>query len=157
MSNLIVLNKISATAHIVDVVAPATVTNGNVVVLGTQASDKTYACAAPAAVTDKGMALVMGVNLPYGVEYTEDLYTITTGEIIRAYIPQLGDVVSIPVANVTATAALAVGKVVVPKATFLKMECLAAVAGTEVLVWIIEELYTKAGVALVKLRCIKTQ
>jgi hypothetical protein len=155
MANLTILNKVSGNASIFDVVAPAGLTNGNVVVLGTQATNKTYACAAPAAVTDNGMVLVATVSLPYEVEKLENDYTIATGEIVRTYVPYVGMVVSIPVANVTATAALAVGKVVVPKAGALKMECLAAPAGTEVLIFNIDEMFTKAGVAMVKLRCIK--
>ena len=155
MANLFILNKVKATAHYVDVVAPAEVTNGNIVVLGTQNSDKTYACAANGAVTDKGMAIICNPNLPYGAEVLENEVSISTGEVVRARIVELGDVESYPVANITATVALAVNEVVVPKATALKQECLAAFAGTEVLGYIIDELYTKAGVPMVKLRAIK--
>jgi hypothetical protein len=155
MANLTILNKIKATAHYVDVVAPASLTNGNIVVLGEQAADKTYACAANAAVTDKGMAIVCTVPLPYEVEKLENDYTIATGEIVRARIIELGDVESYPVANFTATVALAVGKVIVPKAGALKMECLAAPAGTEAVVYAIDEMFTKAGVPMVKIRCTK--
>jgi hypothetical protein len=155
MSNLVVLNKIGAKAHIVDVVAPASCANGYIVVLGTQnATTKYYACAAPAAVTDKSMAMVLAVPLSYEAQLTEDEFVIATGAIVRAYQLEKGDVVSIPVANITATAALAVAKFVVPKATFMKMECLDALGGTEVLGFKIEELYTKSGVAMAKLRCI---
>jgi len=158
MANLFILNKVKATAHYVDIVAPATVTNGNIVVLGTQVSaDKTYAVAANAAVTDTGMVIVCNPNLPYAAETVENDTVIATGEIVRARVVELGDVESYPVANITATVALAVGKFVVPKATALKMECVNAVAGTESLVYVLEELFTKAGVAMAKLRCIKAQ
>ena len=157
MANLFIEQKVKATAHYVDLVAPSSVTNGNIVVLGTQASDKTYACAANVAVSDTQMAIVCNPNLPYGAEITENETTIATGEIIRGRIVELGDVESYPVANITATVALAQNKVVVPKAGVLKMECLAAAVGTESLVYIIDELFTKAGVPLVKLRCIKAQ
>jgi hypothetical protein len=158
MSNLIVLNKIPATSHWVDIVAPASCANGYIVKLGTQNSTtKCYAAAAPAAVTDKGMAVVLSVPLSYEAQYTEDDYTIATGDILRAYKMQVGDVVSIPQANITATAALTVGYVVVPVAGAQKMACLTAVAGTEVLVFIIDELYTKAGVSMAKIRCILAQ
>lgn len=155
MANLTILNKISANANYFDAVAPASVTNGNIVVLGTQAADKTYACAANSAATDKSMAIVCTVALPYEVEKLENDYTITTGEIIRVRVPELGDVESYPVANFTATVALGVGKVIVPKAGALKMECLAAAVGTEAVIYKIEELFTKAGISMVKLRCVK--
>ncbi|MDD4778999.1 MAG: hypothetical protein PHT02_00150 [Tissierellia bacterium] len=157
MANLFIENKVKATAHYVDVVAPAGVTNGNIVVLGTQASDKTYACAANTAVTDAGMVIICNPNLPYGAEVVENDTTIATGEIVRARVVELGDVESYPVANITATVALAQNKIVVPKAGALKMECLAAAAGTESIVYIIDELFTKAGVSMVKIRCIKAQ
>lgn len=157
MANLFILQKVSGQAHYVDIVAPATITNGNIVVLGTQATDKTYACAANAAVTDAGMVIVCNPNIPYAAETVENDTVIATADIARARIPALGDVESYPVANITATVALAVGKVVVPKAAALKMECLAAAVGTEAIIYIIDELFTKAGVSMVKLRCIKAQ
>lgn len=155
MANLFILNKVKATAHYVDVVAPAGVTNGNIVVLGAQNADHTYAVTANSAVINQGMAIVCNVNLPYGVEVTENETVIATSDIVRARIVELGDVESYPVANVTATVALAVGTFVVPKATALKMECLSAAGGTETLVYKLEELYTKAGVPMAKLRAIK--
>ena len=157
MANLFIMQKISSQARYFDCVAPAGVTNGNLVVLGTQASDKTYASAANSAVTDTGLVIVCNPNLPYGAEVIENDTVIATGEIIRTRVPALGDVESYPVANVTATVALAVGKIVVPKAAALKMECLAAAGGTESIVYVIDELFTKAGVPLVKIRCIKAQ
>ena len=156
-NNLFILQKTGASAHYVDVVAPAGVTNGNIVVLGTQASDKTYACAANTAVTNTGMAIVCNPNIPYGAEVVENDTTIATSEIIRARIPALGDVESYPVANITANVALEVGKIVVPKKEQLKMECLNAAVGDESLVYVIDELFTKAGVSMVKIRCIKAQ
>lgn len=155
MSNQIILNKIGANDPIFDVVAPADCVNGSIVTLGTQNVDKTYASAAPTAVTDAGMVMVLAVPLSYQIERTEDQFEIATGDVVRAYAPVVGRVVSIPVANVTATNALAVGKVVVPKAGAIKPECLAAPAGTEEVVYEIDELFTKAGVAMVKLRCVK--
>lgn len=157
MANLFILNKVKATAHYFDCVAPAGVTNGNIVVIGTQATDKTYACAANGAVTDTGMAIVCNPNIPYGAEVVENDTTIATGEIIRGRVVELGDVESYPVSVITATVALAQNKFVVPKATALKMECVAAAAGTESIVYIIDELFTKAGVPMVKIRCIKAQ
>jgi hypothetical protein len=156
MSNLVVLNKVSANAHWVDIVAPASCANGYIVVLGLQnATTKRYAAAAVGAVTDREMHMVLGVPLSYEAQYTEDEYVIATGATVRALEVSKGDVISIPVANITATQALAQDKPVVPKAGAQKMECLNAVVGTELLVFNIDELYTKSGVALAKLRCIR--
>lgn len=156
-SNLMELKKIKATQHIVDVVAPASLYNGHVVVLGAKGTDGTYTVAAPAAVTNEGMVIIADIALSYEAEKLMNDKVIATGEVVRAYVPELGNVICIPQANITATAALAVGKVVVPKANALQMECLAAFAGTEVLGFIIESLYTKAGVAMAQLRCIRTE
>lgn len=155
MANQIVLNNLKATASIKNVVAPANTVNGGILVLGVQGSDMTYAAAANGAVTDKGMVIVLEVPLSYEVEKLENDFVIATGAVVRAYVPELGDVISVPTANITATAALAAGKVVVPKATAIKMECLADFAGTEILGYVIDQLYTKAGVPMTKLRCIK--
>ena len=133
MANQIVLNNIKATASIKNVVAPANTVNGGILVLGTQNADKTYAGAACGAVTDKSMVLVLEVPLSYEAEKIENDFVIATGATVRCYVPELGDVVSIPVANVTATVALAVGKIVTAKASTIKMECLDAFAGTEAL------------------------
>ncbi|MDD4000478.1 MAG: hypothetical protein PHX62_06265 [Bacilli bacterium] len=155
MANLIVLNRLSATATLVDIVAPASLENGHIVKLGTQASTKEYACAANAAVSDSDLALVIAVPLSYGVETLENDYVIATGEVVRAVIPYKGLTVSIPQVNITATVALAAGTVVVPKIAVTKMECLAAAVGTESVVFEIDELYTKSGIAMAKIRCIK--
>ena len=155
MSNLFILQKVSADAHYFDVVAPASTVNGNILVLGTQNTDKTYAAAANVAATDKSMVIVCNPNLPYAAETLENNTVIETGEVIRTREVKLGDVESYPVANITATAALAVGKAVVPVAGALQMECLAAAVGTESIIYLIDELFTKAGVPMAKLRCVK--
>lgn len=155
MANLIILSRVSATNHIVDVVAPASTLNGHILVLGAQGADKTYAAAAPAAVTDKSMVMVLDVPISYEVEKLENDYVIAAGQVVRAYVPTVGMVVSIPAAHVTATVALAATKTVVPKAGVAKMECLNAPAGTEEVIFVIDELFTKAGVPMVKLRCVK--
>lgn len=157
-SNLIVLNKIKSTAHIQSIVLPASAYNGYVYVLGTRNSNGTYSVAAPTAVTDEGMVVLLDEDIGYNAEYVSmgDV-TFASGEIRRAYHMELGNVISIPQANITATVALGVGKVVVPNAGAAPMECLAAFAGTEVLGFEIEELYTKAGVSMARLRCVRTQ
>lgn len=155
MANQIVLNNIKATASIKNVVAPASTINGSILVLGAQNADKTYAGAAPVAVTDKGMVIVLEVPFSYEVEKLDNDFVIATGAVVRCYIPELGDAISIPTANITATSALAVGKFVVPKAGVSTQECLAAFMGTEILGYIIDEMYTKAGIPMTKIRAIK--
>jgi hypothetical protein len=156
MANLMILKKVKPSAHYVSVSCPASSNNGNVFVLGANTAG-VYAVTAPNAVTDEGMVILADEGLSYEAQLTADEKVFSTGEIVRCLQMELNDVIDIAVSNVTATAALAVGKVVVPKAGVSKMECLAALAGTEVLAFIIESLYTKAGVAMVSLRCIRTQ
>ena len=156
MSNLIILNKIGANDPIFDVVVPANTKNGHLVVLGVQNADRTYASAAPAAVTTRSMVMVLDVPFSYESDKLENEHIIATGQVARAYTPVVGRVVSIPTVNITATAALAVGRVVVPRATFTQPECLNAVVGTEEVVYVIDELFTKVGVPMVKLRCVKS-
>ena len=155
MANLVILDKVSATASIYDVVALAGAETGNIVVLGARQADGTHVVAANVAATDNGMVMILPVNLPYGAEVTENNCVIATGSIQRAYVPYEGMVVSIPQANITATSALAEGKVVVPKVGVVKVECLATAVGTEAVIFAIDQLYTKAGVAMAKLRCVK--
>jgi hypothetical protein len=156
-SSLIIMKKVSPTAHFVDLVAPAGLYNGNVVVIGAKQSNSTYACAANTAVTDDGMALIVDVALPYELEKEQDDYVISTGEVVRGLIVSEGTVIDIPQGNITATVALAANKVVVPDAGELKMECLASAVGTESVIFNIDSLYTKNGVAMASLRCVKTQ
>jgi len=155
MANLTILDKVSATASIYDVVALAGAEVGNILVLDTRQADGTYVVTANTAVTDNGMVMLLQVNLPYGAEVLENDYVIPTGSIQRSYVPYEGMVVSIPVANITATSTLAVGSVVVPKAGVVKPECLASAVGTERVIFEIDSLYTKTGVAMAKLRCVK--
>ena len=147
--------KISKDATILTLVAPANTVNGSLLNVTTRQSNGTYSAAAPSAVTLTDLALVMAVPLSYEAEYTQNDFTIATGDLVRAYVPYKGMVVTIPQANITATVALAVGKVVVPDAGEVKMECLASAGGTETVVFEIEELPTIKGVASAKLRCVK--
>jgi len=160
MANQIILSKTGDNDPIVDIVAPANLKNGHLVVLGAQSStEKTYASAACGAVTDKSMALIMAVPLSYGVEKTENDFEIATGDVVRAYLPVLGRVYSFPVANVKAapTVAVAATKVLVPEASQLAMDCKNTAGGTESVVFYVDEVFTKAGVVMVKARCIKSE
>lgn len=155
MANLVILDKVGATDAIYDIVAPAGLSNGNLVVLGAQASNGTYACAACNTIADKSMVLVASVPLSYQVEYTENDYTIETGGIERAYAPVVGRKYSFPVSNFTATVPAAVGKYVIPQANELKMEIVNDLGGTETVAFIIDKVFTKVGVSMMTIRCIK--
>ena len=155
MANQIILDNVGANTPVFTCVSPASCANGYFVVLGALGSAGTYTVAAPGAVTDAGMVMVLDVPLSYEAQYTEDDYVITTGKEIRCYAPYVGMKVSIPVANVTATAPLAAGTFVVPDAGQMKPENIAALGGTEEVQFIVEKLFTKAGVSMVKIRCIK--
>lgn len=154
MSNQIVLQKVSGEATIFDVVAPAGVKNGNFVSLGNRNSNGTYACAAPAAITDKEIVMVLSVPLSYAADKAQNDYVIATGEVVRAYVPYKGMVVSIPVANITATVAVAKDAFVIPDAAALKAEAVAALGGTESVAFVVDEVYTEFGVSMAKLRCV---
>lgn len=156
MANQIVLNKVGMGDAIFSIVAPAGLENGNMVALGTQtAATAVYASAAPAAISSLGMVIVAAVPLSYNAEDMENDYEIATGEVVRAYVPKVGHVMSFPVANFTETVTAAVGTYVIPDAAALPMEVVSSLGGTEAVVYIIDELVTLADVAMLKMRCIK--
>jgi len=155
-SNLIVLDRIGADAKYVDVVCPSGAYNGDIVVLGDRNSNGTYDVAAPSAVTDRGMAMILHEDLGYNSEYVNmgDV-TFSSGDIVRALILEKGDEISLPVGNITATVTVAVDNILVPDAGALPLESLADFAGTEVLGLKVESLYTKAGVSMARLRVVE--
>lgn len=155
MANQIVLNNISAEARILSLVAPANTVNGSILAVGTRASNGTYAASAPSAITLDDLAMVLDMPLSYEAQYVENDYTIATGDIVRAYVPYKGMTVTIPQANITATATLTVDYVVTVDAGEIKPECKTTAGGTETVVFEIVELPTVNGVASAKLRCIK--
>ncbi len=152
MANLVILNKIKATAHIVDCVAPASTKNGYLVKLGEQNADKTYAVSAPGAANADSLVIVLNVNLPYDVGVLENDVTIATGDIVRAYVPEIGNVISIPVENIEDSYDLEVGEYVV--ATVNMKMAAASSYSTESVVFVVEEELSKDGIAMAKLRCI---
>lgn len=158
MANQIILNKIPADARIVTIQAPANTTNGSIVTVGsfdTDAADYgTYAAAAPSAVTDLGMAMVLTPTLSYEAQYDENDFEISTGDKVRAYFPVVGMKVTIPVANITATATVEADNYVVPTTT-VKPECKSSMGGTEAVAFLIDQVVTINGVSMAELRCIK--
>lgn len=154
MANLVILNKIKATAHIFDCVAPENTKNGYLVKLGAQKADKTYNVSANTNKADKGLAMVLNVNLPYEADKLENEAEIATGEVVRAYIMELGNVVSIPVANIEASADIEAENFVIPEDGKMKMESADSLDATASVAFVIDEVFTKAGVPMAKLRCI---
>lgn len=157
MANLMVLTNIPDDAQYVTISAPASTLNGYLYVLGAKAASGVYAAATPAAITDLNVVMVAAVCLPYAAETVENDFTIATGDTVRALVPSLGMEVAIPVANVTATATVAAGAFVIIDASTGKPECVASLGGTESLAFKVTGTFTKAGVAMFNMRCIKAQ
>lgn len=155
MANQMILSKVKATAHYFDAVAIAGLTNGAFVTRTTRGTDGTYTVIAPAAITDMQVGIVCTVPLSYQAERTENDFVITSGDIIRVRIPERGDVECYPAANYTATATATAGHYVIIDAATTKPEIVAALGGTESIVYEIKEAFTKAGVAMIKIECIK--
>src|SRR6056297_1747684 len=150
MANQIVLNKIPADASIVSILAPADTTYGSIVTLGDFNVDDdygTYDAAAPSAVTDNGMVMVLTPTLSYEAQYDENDFSISTGDKVRAYFPVVGMKVTIPVANITATATVEADNYVVPTTT-VKPECKTAMGGTEAVAFLIDQVVTINGVSM---------
>lgn len=154
-NNLVLISKQSESAHLVDVVIPASSVGGGFLTLGALGTDGTYASAAPTAVTDLGMVMLIPVCLPYGAEVLEKDYALNAGQVERAVFLKVGAEYDIPVENITATAAVAAGAFLVPDAGAIKPECLAAPVGTEVIVLKITKTFTKAGEAYAKALVVK--
>jgi hypothetical protein len=155
MANLINLDKVKASTTIFDIVAPASYANGYLATVTTINTDGSYDCTAPVAITDLGMVVVLAVPLSYEAQYVENDYTIAIGEIVRGYVPYSGMVFAVPAANITASVTLAAGKYVIPVAGTGKMESANDLGGSEAVAFIINQLYTKSGVSMAELRCVK--
>ncbi len=157
MANLMVFTNVPNDAQYVNVVAPAGTYNGYLVELGAKAANGTYAASTPAAITDLNVVMIATVCLPYGVEVLENDYVIETGEVVRALVPRIGYEVAIPVANILATVPVVAGAFVIIDAGESKPEAASALGGTESLAFKVTGTFTKAGVAMANLRCIKAQ
>jgi len=155
MANQIELTKVSKTATIVTLVAPAGTVNGSILEIGTRQANGTSTGVIPSAVTLNDLAIVMALPLSYDAEKIQNDFVIATGDLVRAYVPYRGMEVSVPEVNITDTAALVVGKVVVVNAADVKVECATAAGGTETVVFEIIEMSTVNGVDMVKMRCVK--
>jgi len=157
MANLAIATNFPATTKYFSVTAPASTVNGHFLALTTKGTDGVYAAATPAAITSPSLVMAFAVCLPYAAETVENDYTIATGEVIRCFAPELGLEYAIPVANVTATTPVVAGAYVIPTATAHIGNCVASLGGTESVAFIITGTFTKAGVAMFNMRCIKAQ
>ena len=155
MANLNILTKVSSGAHYYDVIAPAGLVAGNAVEILTINTDGTYDVQAPTAITTKGVAISVPVTLPYEADVEQNDYAIATGEITRVLVPEVGQKIDFPVANFTATVAVAATKFIILDAGALKMECVNALGGTESIAFMVDKVYTKAGVSMAQIRCIQ--
>lgn len=154
MANLMVLTNIPDDAQYVTISAPASTSNGYLYTLGAKAASGVYAAATPAAITDLNVVMVAAVCLPYAAETVENDFTIGTGDNVRALVLRTGYEVAIPVANVTATTAVAAGAFIIIDAGTGKPECVASLGGTESLALKVTGTFTKAGVAMFNMRCL---
>jgi len=155
MANLMIFTNVPDDAQFVTIAAPASAYNGYIYTLGAKGTDGVYAAATPAAITDLNTVMVAAVTLPYAAETVQNDYTIATGENVRALVHAKGIEVAIPVANVTATATVAAGAFVIIDAATGKPECVASLGGTESVAYKVTGTFTKAGVAMFNMRCIK--
>lgn len=155
MANQMILTKVRESSFLFDVVAPAGLKNGHIVALGAQNTNGTYASAAPAAITSLGMVIVAQVPLNYDDSKVENDYVIATGEVTRTYVIEEGQKMSFPTENFETTVTAAVGKYVIPQAADTELKVSSTLGGTEAKAWIIDKVYTKAGVPMITIRNIK--
>jgi hypothetical protein len=155
-SNLIILDRVGADSYYVDIICPAGAFNGDIVVLKDRNADGTYDAEANTAVTDHSMVMIAHEDLGYNVEDVNmNDITLEAGSVVRALVLRDQDQISIPVGNITATNSVIKDRILVPKAGELPLESLTAFAETEKKGFIVEGLYSKAGIPLARIRCIK--
>lgn len=155
MANLTIIKRAKEDSFLYDVVAPAGLVNGNVVALGTRQTNGTFTVAAPVAISSLGVVIVASVQTTYGVEEVENDYVIATGDVVRAYVPEIGQQMSFPVANFETSITPVQGKFVIMQAGDDELIVANALGGTESVAWIVDEVFTKNGVSMMTIRCIK--
>lgn len=93
---MIRLDKVKATAHLVNIVAETDLQNGMVVALGDlQADGETYAVAAPTDITKDRIVVVAAVPMGYAEPDFEQDFVLKAGREGRGYILETGDIVTI--------------------------------------------------------------
>lgn len=96
MSTIVRLDKIKATAHIVNFVFDTDLENGRIVALGDLDVDgETYKASAPADVTADRMVLHASVPMGYDEPDLEEEFVLKAGQRGRGYVLEIGDIVTI--------------------------------------------------------------
>lgn len=155
MANQMELKRVKNDSFLYTVTAITGMKNGHIVKLGNMGANGVYACTAPAAITDLGIVIVADVPINYEASKVENDYEITTGEPARTFSIEREQKMSFPTDNFDTATAPIQGKFVVPVAGDKQMKVVNALGGTEAVAWIVDEVYTKAGVEMVTIRCIK--
>lgn len=96
MSTIVRLDKIKATAHIVNFVFDTDLENGRIVALGDLDVDgETYKASVPADVTADRMVLHASVPMGYDEPDLEEEFVLKAGQRGRGYVLEIGDIVTI--------------------------------------------------------------
>ena len=118
---MIRLDKVKATAHLVNFTFATDLANGRVVALGDlQADGETYTAAAPTDVAKDRIVIHASVPMGYAEPDFEQDFVLKAGKEGRGYIPETGDIVTITDDNFVA--APAKGDLVEPVAADTKLK-----------------------------------
>lgn len=118
---MIRLDKVKATAHLVNIVAEIDLKNGMVVALGDlEADGETYKVAAPADITKDRIVIHASVPMNYAEPNFEEDFELKAGKEGRGYIPETGDIVTIT--DDTFAVAPSLGDIVEPVAADTKLK-----------------------------------
>lgn len=116
----VILDKISATAHVESIVSATDLLNGQFVELGALQSDGEARLVEAGADKAKKLAFHVSNGLVYGDRENELDFVLKAGKTGRAYVLQEGDIISITVADVANTPV--VGANVKPTATGFEVD-----------------------------------
>ncbi len=93
---MIRLDKIKATAHLVNFTFATDLENGRIVKLGElQADGETYTATAPTDVTDKRIVVHASMPMGYAEPDFEQDFVLKAGKEGRGYVPESGDIITI--------------------------------------------------------------
>ncbi len=93
---MIRLDKVKATAHLVNFTFATDLNNGMVVALGDlQADGETYTAAAPADITKDRIVIHASVPMGYAEPDFEQDFVLKAGKEGRGYVPERGDIITI--------------------------------------------------------------
>jgi hypothetical protein len=103
---MIRLDKVKATAHLVNFTFATDLEVGRLVVLGDlQADGETYTATAPVAVTDKRIVIHASVPMGYAEPDFEQDFILKAGKEGRGYVPEKGDIITVTDDNFVAAPA----------------------------------------------------